>query len=267
MLWLAWMAWTLTVWARPPGQAMVTAVSGGPLPVQLFDRVGEGQTLKVPAGAGLSLIFLEGGRRFRCLGPVRFKVGRQGPVQVSGQVTELALPGLPNRPVSGDFHWDRMAALRRGTLELGSDPTLENGEVDLRWSCPAAVTRLEVTVESLPDFQRVFRGECPAGEPLHLSLAPGRLYALGVRGFGPNLVVENEEERIYVLSAAERERFLEWEEQLLRAPSPEGWSELCAALLEKGLRRRAATVARRLREAMPQQGRLKDLCTPGRVGR
>jgi hypothetical protein len=237
---------------------MVTQVKGK-LPVQLFDILSPGQKLQIPAGSEVVLSFLEGGGRYRCAGPATLQMDKRGPKALQGQVVAISGPKNPQVAVAGNFNWDRMAAVKRDDLQWLIDPCLRQGEVELTWSAPDDLTEVEIVVEKLPDFERVFKGVCPAKGPLPLKLQPGCQYALQLRGFSPRRTVEAAEHKLSVLSTKEATQLQEWEKSARAQKEPAALVELCSWLLQAGLRSQARSLAQELLALYPEQSRLQQL--------
>lgn len=251
--------------ARPA--AMVTEVLGSATAsgraLQLFDTLEEGQVLVLPAGASLTLSYLEGGLRGLCQGPARYQVQANGLRCLQGKNrSQLARPAPGRRAgVSGDFNWDRMAGLRREDLGWTGDRAFVDGSVELRWQAPGDLDEVEIVVEQLPDFQRVFKGTLPArpGE-LRLQLQPGQRYQCHLRGFSPRRTAEAAEWSIRTLNDSERAELHEREQASQGSPCDR--VEHCGWLLQQGLQSRAQKLARELLEKYPGQERLRQLARP-----
>lgn len=262
-----WIALLGLGWCESAGVAMVTKLSALSVrsqgkALQLFDTLAAGSEIQVPANADLTLSFLRGGLRVHCQGPLTLKVGADGLVRVGGQgkLVEQRPESRITHSQATAFNWDRMAGVRREDLAWLVDPALSEGKSKLRWEVPGDLDEVEVTIEQLPDYQRVLRQVYAAslGEAA-VDLQPGQAYLLQLRGFSPRRTVEASEQRVRVLTAAELAEVAE-RERLARAP--EARVELCSYLLQMGLRSRARQVAKGLLEDFPGQARLQELAAP-----
>lgn len=81
------------------GEVRFTPVRGASAPVKPFMRVREGDRFNLPAGAQLRVVFFEGARLERWVGPSSFRAARAHGEAISGAAAEVApLPaGVPQR--------------------------------------------------------------------------------------------------------------------------------------------------------------------------
>lgn len=81
------------------GEVRFAPVSGASAPVKPFMRVREGDRFSLPAGAQLRVVFFEGSRLERWVGPSSFRAARAHGEAISGAALEVAqLPaGAPQR--------------------------------------------------------------------------------------------------------------------------------------------------------------------------
>lgn len=252
--------------ARPA--AMVSELRGSASSsqksLQLFDTLEPGQVVVVPAGAALSLSFLEGGLRATLRGPAQFQLQAAGVkrTQGSGEV-QLQRPTSDRAPgIRGDFNWDRMAGLRREDLGWIGDRSFCGQDVELRWTSPADLDEVEIVVEQLPDYQRVYKGTVGARPSrLPLKLEAGKSYQCHLRGFSPRRTAEASEWSIRLLSSAEVSE-LEQRERRSAAGEPVDQLEHCVWLLQQGLQSRAQKLAAELLKKYPEQARLRELAQP-----
>ena len=237
---------------------MITLVKGKPK-VQLFDVLNTGQQLRLPAESEVILSFLEGGARYRVIGPALVVVDKKGPKALEGKVVAVDGAKNPEVAVLGNFNWDRMAAVKREDLQWRIDPSLSQSTVELLWHAPEDLTEVEIVVEKLPNFERIHKGVCSAKGPLKLNLEPGSHYSLQLRGFSPRRTVEAAEQKLYVLSNKELQQLCELEKSARLQQEPAALVELCGVLLQKGLRTQARSLASELLAVYPGQARLQQL--------
>jgi hypothetical protein len=81
------------------GEVRFTPVTGASAPVKPFMRVREGDRFNLPAGTQLRVVFFEGARLERWVGPSSFRAARAHGEAISGAAAEVApLPaGAPQR--------------------------------------------------------------------------------------------------------------------------------------------------------------------------
>jgi len=72
------------------GEVRFAPVSGASTPVKPFMRVREGDRFNLPAGAQLRVVFFEGARQERWVGPSSFRAARAHAEAISGAVAEVA---------------------------------------------------------------------------------------------------------------------------------------------------------------------------------
>lgn len=253
------------------GVAMVVKLSGAVdhagKPLALFDVLRDGEHLSIPANARLTLGLLGAAGRTEVVGPATLKVGRDGVSKlggkgsVSGKRDAAATPAVAAQ-LKGSINWDRMAGVRREDLRWETDDRLGGEPARLRWVVPDDLTEVEVEVESLPDYSRVYRSTLPAhpGE-LALPLKPGS-YALHLRGFSPRRTVEAAVPTVQVMTDRQTEAQRQIVEAALSHNREEELSEVSALLLQNGQRRAAAPLLQRLARLHPEDARLQQLAAP-----
>jgi hypothetical protein len=72
------------------GEVRFAPVSGASTPVKPFMRVREGDRFNLPAGAQVRVVFFEGARQERWVGPSSFRAARAHAEAISGAVAEVA---------------------------------------------------------------------------------------------------------------------------------------------------------------------------------
>lgn len=232
------MALILAIALAGAGAPAMVVASKGPVPARVLTTLQTGQKLTLAAGSELTVGFLQGGGRSHCKGPGLFQVGStamsllQGSGSVSSQRSEARAALSP----SPWINWDEMAGVRRDELRYTGDPTWLEPRAQLSWVAPADLQELEVVVEHLPDYRRVYKGTVAASQPLPLQLEAGQSYVLSLRGFSPGRVVEATEQRLEVLSEEDRVHLLAWESA---ARTPADVVELYSWLRSRGLTSRA----------------------------
>lgn len=235
---LAALILALSLLARAQGLSPAMVVAQKQSPLRVFQTLKLGQQLNLPEGAQLTVSFLEGGGRSHCQGPGVFEVqGRQMVLlKGEGQVQNLTVPIRAAMPPRAWVNWDEMAGVRRDELTYCSDPTWVDPKVEIAWKVPEDLTEVEVVVEHLPDYRRVYKGTVPAESHLQMQLEAGQAYTVSLRGFSPRRTVEAAEQRLEVLSSQDRAQLLTWESAV---SSPEDRAELYSWLLSRGLLSRA----------------------------
>lgn len=228
---MSWLAF-----AQPGPPAMVVAQQG--TAVRVLQTLKLGETLKLPEGAQLTVSFLEGGGRSQCQGPGVFQVGDTQMTLLSGQGQVRsekikARAALPPRPW---INWDEMAGVRRDEFIYSGDRASLEPTVQLAWLAPDDLSEVEVVVEHLPDYRRVYKATVRADSPPPLHLEPGQTYTVSLRGFSPRRIVEAAEQRLEVLSSRDRDELLTWESDV---KTPADRVELYSWLLSRGLLSRA----------------------------
>ncbi|MBX3166900.1 MAG: hypothetical protein KF760_05790 [Candidatus Eremiobacteraeota bacterium] len=231
------MAFLLALALAGATPAMVVA-SKGPVPAQVLTTLQAGQKLTLAAGSELTVSFLQGGGRTHCKGPGVFQVGQIGMTLLSGSGSVQSEKSEARAALTPSpwINWDEMAGVRRDELRYAGDPTWLEPRAQLHWEAPADVQELEVVVEHLPDYGRIYKGTVAARAPLPLELEPGQSYVLSLRGFSPGRVVEAAEQRLEVLSEQDRVHLLAWESA---ARTPADVVELYSWLVSRGLLSRA----------------------------
>ncbi|MFN8612575.1 MAG: hypothetical protein U0931_33855 [Vulcanimicrobiota bacterium] len=237
------LALSLLAQAQPAPPAMVVAQKDAPL--RVFQTLRLGEKFQLSEGARLTVSFLEGGGRSQCQGPGLFQVESTRMVLLSGQglVEHQQVAARAALPPRAWINWDEMAGVRRDEMVYCSDPTWLDPSVRIAWRVPDDLTEVEVVVEHLPDYGRVYKGTVPADAQLPLQLQAGQTYAVSLRGFSPRRTVEAAEQRLEVLSSHDRVQLLEWE---AAARTPEDRVELYSWLLSRGLLSRAQQILPRL---------------------
>jgi len=71
------------------GEVRFTPVSGASAPVKPFMRVREGDRFNLPPGTQLRVVFFEGARQERWIGPASFRAARAHAEAISGAATEV----------------------------------------------------------------------------------------------------------------------------------------------------------------------------------
>lgn len=228
----------LSLLARAQGSPPAMVVAQKQASLRVFQTLKLGEQLNLPEGAELTVSFLEGGGRSQCQGPGLFEVQSRQMVLLKGdgQVHNLTVATRAALPPRAWVNWDEMAGVRRDELTYCSDPTWAEPKVEIAWKVPQDLTEVEVVVEHLPDYRRVYKGTLPAASRLPLQLEAGQAYTVSLRGFSPRRMVEAAEQRLEVLSAQDLGQLLAWESAALL---PEDRAELYAWLLSRGLLSRA----------------------------
>ncbi len=232
--------------AGDPAPAMVVATKGT-VPTRVLTTLQAGQKVTLAAGSELTVGFLQGGGRSHCKGPGVFQVGLTGMTLTdgSGSVQWERNEARAALTPSPWINWDEMAGVRRDELRYTGDPTWLEPQAQLRWEVPADLQELEVLVEHLPDYRRVYKGTVAPQESLPLQLEAGQKYLVSLRGFSPERVVEAGEQKLEVLTDEERVHLLAWESV---AQTPADLVELYSWLMSRGLLSRAE----RLRSVHPE---------------
>lgn len=235
--------------AGAPAPAMVVA-SKGPVPARVLTTLQAGQKVTLAPGSELTVGFLQGGGRSHCKGPGVFQVGSTGMLLIHGPGSVLSEKNEARAALTPSpwINWDEMAGVRRDELRYAGDPTSLDSQTLLRWEVPADLQELEVVIEHLPDYGRVFKGTVSAQETLPLELQAGHSYLVSMRGFGPGRVVEATEQRLEVLSEEDRVHLLAWESA---AKNPADLVELYSWLMSRGLRSRAERLRAEHPEVLP----------------
>ena len=252
--------------ARPA--AMVTelrgSVTSSDKALQLFDTLEPGQVIVLPSGATLSLSFLDGGLRGLLQGPARFQLQPGGVKRLQGSGQQQIQRPQPDRApgISGDFNWDRMAGLRREDLGWTGDRCFPGELAELHWTTPDDLDEVEIVVEQLPDYQRVYKGTVAARPcSLSLKLESGKTYQCHLRGFSPRRTAEAAEWSIRTLSSSEAADLARREERSQQGSTVDQM-EHCGWLLQQGLQSRAQKLAAELLKRYPEQTRLRELARP-----
>lgn len=242
---------------------MVVELQGKVGDLQLFDVVNAGRQLQLPADTRVTLSFLQAGRRARCQGPAVFAIEATGARKLSGpgSVTTQQPAATVAREIPGSFNWDKMAGVRHREVGWLVDDALLHPEAVLRWQLDPLMNEVEVVVESLPDYQRVYKQTVPANQrEVKVSLEAGRSYELSLTGFpAGGAPTEPAKRRVRVLATDHAARLLAWEKA---ATQREELMEMCGVWLQYGVRSRASLLAQQLIRHYPDSARLRELAEP-----
>ncbi len=253
-LWL--LVLLLLIAAGAPPVAMVSDLKGTIQGVTLFGMLPAGQELRLPAGAELSLSFVQGGLRERLKGPCLARLEPTGVKMLEGA------PAVTMRPAEGEsaalptgLNLDKIGGLRRGELRFVNDPVSLTSRPVLRWVSSERFPELEIMIEEAGTFKRVLKQRVPP-EParLQVELSPGKSYLLSLTAFradGSHIPNEPLPVSLRVLSSQETERYeaLAREARMELQAHPEDLAplnELLAAYLSEELFGPALDLAREL---------------------
>lgn len=232
------MAFLLAMMLAGSGAPAMVVASKGPVPARVLTTLQAGQKLTLEAGSELTVSFLQGGARSLCRGPGIFQVGSTGMALISGSGSVQSEKSAARAALTPSpwINWDEMAGVRRDEIRFVGDPTWLEPQVDLRWEVPPDLQEVEVVVEHLPDYRRVYKATVAARESLPLHLEAGQAYLVSLRGFSPRRTVEATGQRLEVLSRQDRDLLLDWEGSARTAADR---VELYSWLVSRGLLSRA----------------------------
>lgn len=254
---VSWLVLLLLVAAGAPPVAMVSDLKGKIDGISLFGMLPAGQELRLPAGAELSLSFVQGGLRERLKGPCLARLEATGAKVLEGApaVTMRPAEGSDSAALPRGLNLDKIGGLRRGELRFVNDPVSLTSRPVLRWVSSERFPELEVMIEEAGTFKRVLKQRVPP-EParMQVELSPGKSYLLSLTAFradGSHIPNEPLPVSLRVLSSEETERYeaLAREARMELQAHPDDLAplnELLAAYLAEELYAPALELAREL---------------------